>query len=112
MDQPINDMFPETLAAVEAAKKAQEEAAQKAQEEAAAAKKAAAKKPATPQQRVVRYGSVEIPIDDAALSLEEIRARIQETFPELTKARTEMTYDAKTGIIVPVVTAAKKGAGR
>ncbi len=103
-----NDMFPETLAEAEAAKKAQEEAE--------AAKKAAAKKlastPATPKQRQVRYGSVEIPIDDPQLTLEDIRARIVQTFPELTKSRTEMTYDPQTGIIVPVVTAAKKGAGR
>ncbi len=105
-----NDLFPDTLEEAEAAKKAQAEA--EAAKKDAEKKSAAAKTPATPKQRIVKYGSVEIPIDDPKLSTEDIRERIAQIFPELTKSRTEMTYDPQTGIIVPVVTAAKKGAGR
>lgn len=43
------------------------------------------------------------------LTLEQIRQQLEKTWPELTKKRTEMTYDKKKNIIVPIPRASKGG---
>jgi hypothetical protein len=48
-------------------------------------------------------------IEDRTMTLEQIRAMLEKDFPELRKGKTHMEYDEKTGIIVPVVKAAKAG---
>ncbi len=78
--------------------------------------KASASKAAEPavydQDRVVAYAGHQHVITDRTLSLEAIRQMLERDYPELSKDRCEMTYDAKTGIFVPVVKGARKGATR
>lgn len=62
--------------------------------------------------RMVFYAGHRIEIPDPKLSLEDIRAQLALQFPELAKDRTTMVTDPKTGDIIPVVTAAKKGGCR
>lgn len=64
------------------------------------------------KDRIVAYAGHQIPITDRTLSLEQVRHMLERSYPELSKDRCEMTYDAKTGIIVPVVKGARKGAPR
>jgi len=67
------------------------------------------KKDVADKTRYVFYcGKKEI-IEDRMLTLEDIRANLEKDFPELRKGKTVMDYDEKTGIIVPVVKAARAG---
>lgn len=59
--------------------------------------------------RIVCYAGHKIFIEDRTLSLEEIRKQLEKEFPELSKGRTEMAYDDKTGIVVPIIKAKKNG---
>lgn len=73
-------------------------------------KNPAASEPAVyDRDRVVAYAGHQHPITDRTLSLEQIRALLEREYPELSKERCEMLYDAKTGVIVPVVKGARKG---
>lgn len=62
------------------------------------------------KDRIVAYAGHQHVITDRTLSLEQIRQMLERSYPELSKDRCEMTYDAKTGIVVPVVKGARKGA--
>lgn len=58
------------------------------------------------------YGKQHI-ITDRSLSLDQIRKWLQKKYyPELSKDRTEMEYDKKTGHIYPRIKSAKRGSGR
>jgi hypothetical protein len=59
--------------------------------------------------RIVCYAGHKIYIEDRTLSLENVRKKLEKDFPELSKNRTEMVYDDKTGIVVPVIKAKKNG---
>ena len=78
-----------------------------------AKKPAPGRKPDEPEEydkdRVVAYAGHKHLITDRKLSLEEIRKMLEKDYPELSKDRCEMTYDDKTGIIVPVVKGSRKG---
>lgn len=67
------------------------------------------RKPVADKTRIVCYAGHKIIVEDRYLTLEDIRKKLERDFPELSKERTEMVYDEKTGIIVPVIKAAKKG---
>jgi hypothetical protein len=67
------------------------------------------KKEKVDKTRIVCYAGHKIYIEDRTLSLEDIRKQLEKDFPELTKKRTTMEYDEKTGIIVPVIKAKKNG---
>lgn len=56
----------------------------------------------------VCYAGHKIIIDES-ITLEEVRKRLEGTFPELTSKRTEMTYDKKKAMIVPIIKASKGG---
>ncbi len=71
---------------------------------------APAEPPVYDRDRTVAYAGHQHPITDRTLSLDQIRALLEREYPELSKDRCEMLYDAKTGIIVPVVKGARKGA--
>lgn len=62
------------------------------------------------KDRIVAYAGHQHVITDRTLSLEQIRQMLERSYPELSKDRCDMTYDPKTGIIVPVVKGARKGA--
>jgi PRTRC genetic system protein A len=91
-------------------------------EEKKSAKKSAARAKATVKpteepepdvydiDRVVYYAGHRLEVPSRTMKLEEVRAWLEETFPELTKERTEMVYDKNTGHIVPVLKGHKKGA--
>ncbi|MDK8193049.1 hypothetical protein QP794_23445 [Paenibacillus sp. UMB7766-LJ446] len=53
------------------------------------------------------FSSDQIPL----LTLEDVRKRLEKDFPEMSKQRTNMDYDAKKNIIVPVIAKGKKGSG-
>lgn len=77
-----------------------------------AAPRAQDKEPAVyDKDRMVAYAGHQLPITDRTLSLEQIRQLLEPQYPELSKDRCDMTYDNKTGIIVPVVKGARKGGG-
>lgn len=59
--------------------------------------------------RIVCYAGHKIFIENRNLSLEQIRKQLEKEFPELSKGRTEMVYDDKTGIVVPIIKAKKNG---
>ena len=61
------------------------------------------------KDRVVAYAGRQHPITDRKLSLEEVRRMLERQYPELSKDRCEMTYNEKTGLIVPVVKGSRKG---
>ena len=61
------------------------------------------------KDRIVAYAGHQHVITDRTLSLEQIRKMLERDYPELSKDRCEMTYDTKTGIVVPVVKGARKG---
>lgn len=63
------------------------------------------------KDRVVAYAGHTHPVTDRTLSLEAIRQMLERDYPELSKDRCEMIYDAKSGIVVPVVKGSRKGAG-
>ncbi len=65
--------------------------------------------PVYDRDRTVAYAGHQHPITDRTLSLEQVRALLEREYPELSKDRCEMLYDAKTGVIVPVVKGARKG---
>lgn len=48
---------------------------------------------------VVCYAGQKIPVTDPSLTLEQIRARLQKDFPELTKDNTDMQFDEKNSIV-------------
>lgn len=60
--------------------------------------------------RVVYYAGHRLEVPSRTMKLEDVRAWLEQTFPELTKERTEMVYDKNTGHIVPVLKGHKKGA--
>jgi PRTRC genetic system protein A len=60
--------------------------------------------------RVVYYAGHRLEVPSRTMKLEDVRAWLEQTFPELTKERTEMVYDKETGHIVPVLKGHKKGA--
>jgi len=87
--------------------------------------KPVATKPATPPKakeapepdvyeidRVVYYAGHRLDVPSRTMKLETVRAWLEEQFPELTKERCELVYDAENGHIVPVLKAHKKGAER
>ncbi len=59
--------------------------------------------------RTVAYAGHRHEVTDRTLSLEQVRQVLERDYPELSKDRCEMTYDDKTGIIVPVVKGSRKG---
>lgn len=61
------------------------------------------------KDRIVYYAGHRIAIPDRTLSLEAIRQQLELEYPELSASRTLMQYDDTTGMVVPIVTAAKKG---
>ncbi len=63
------------------------------------------------KDRVVAYAGHQHIITDRTLTLEQIRQMMERLYPELSKDRCEMTYNAKTGLIVPIVKGSRKGAG-
>lgn len=67
------------------------------------------KKEVVNKTRYVFYCGRKKIIEDRTLTLEDIRADLEKDFPELRKGKTNMDYDEKTGIIVPVVKAARAG---
>jgi PRTRC genetic system protein A len=65
--------------------------------------------------RIIRYAGETIILDEPEQmnwELEQIRQYLEETlgYPELTKDRTEMIYDKKKDIVIPVIKARKAGA--
>lgn len=62
------------------------------------------------KDRVVAYAGHQHLITDRTLTLEQIRQMMERLYPELSKDRCEMTYNAKTGLIVPIVKGSRKGA--
>lgn len=78
-----------------------------------------AKSSATPAQdaepeeydrdRLVYYAGHRMEVPSRTMKLEAVRAWLEETFPELSKERTEMLYDKETGHIIPVLRGHKKG---
>jgi hypothetical protein len=62
------------------------------------------------RDRIVAYAGHQHVITDRTLSLEQIRQMLERSYPELSKDRCDMTYDANTGLIVPVVKGARTGA--
>ncbi len=63
-----------------------------------------------PIDRVVFYAGHRMAVPSRTMKKEEVRAWLEETFPELSKENTEMIYDEKTGHLVPVLKGHKKGA--
>ena len=63
-----------------------------------------------PIDRVVFYAGHRMDVPSRTMKKEEIRAWLEDTFPELSAERTEMVYDEKTGHLIPVLKAHKKGA--
>lgn len=61
------------------------------------------------KDRIVAYAGHQHVVTDRTLSLEQIRQVLERDFPELSKDRCEMTYNATTGIVVPVVKGSRKG---
>lgn len=75
-------------------------------------KKPEEKLPANGIRFVRLYGNT-IVIEDKSFSLDDIRKQIAKTYPEfMDKSKVEMDYDPKTGIIVPIRKAGKKGASQ
>ncbi|WP_258111086.1 Mov34/MPN/PAD-1 family protein [Alicyclobacillus sp. SP_1] len=62
--------------------------------------------------RVVYYAGHRLDVPSRTMKLEAVRAWLAEQFPELTKERCELVYDAENGHIVPVLKAHKKGTDR
>jgi len=60
--------------------------------------------------RVVYYAGHHHEVPSRTMKLEEVRAWLEETYPELTKDRTELVYDKTNGHIIPVLKGHKKGA--
>lgn len=60
--------------------------------------------------RVVYYAGHRLDVPSRTMKLEDVRAWLEETFPELTKERVELVYDKETGHVVPVLKGHKKGA--
>lgn len=94
------------------------EVAQPAQHAKKAAKGTSAAKEAQevepdeyPIDRTVYYAGRRLAVPDRAWKKEDVRAWLEEQFPELRKENTEMVYDDKTGALIPVIKAHKKGAG-
>ncbi len=83
---------------------------------AATRSKATPGKPEEPEpdeyeiDRVVFYAGHRIEVPSRTMKLEEVRVMLEETFPELSKERTDMVYDKETGRIIPVLKGHKKGA--
>lgn len=80
------------------------------------AKPSAATKPVTESEpdeydrdRLVFYAGRRLEVPGRTMKLEDVRAWLEETFPELSKERTEMLYDPETGHVVPVIRGHKKG---
>ncbi len=63
-----------------------------------------------PVDRVVFYAGHRMNVPARTMKKEDVRAWLEETFPELSAERTEMVYDEKTGHLIPVLKAHKKGA--
>lgn len=61
------------------------------------------------RDRLVYYAGHRMEVPSRTVKLEAVRAWLEETFPELTKERTEMLYDKETGHIIPVLRGHKKG---
>jgi len=78
-----------------------------------------AKSSATPAQevepeeydrdRLVYYAGHRMEVPSRTMKLEAVRAWLEETFPELSKERTEMLYDKETGHFIPMLRGHKKG---
>ena len=63
-----------------------------------------------PVDRTVYYAGHRLPVPSRTMKKEDVRVWLEEQFPELRKDNTEMIYDDKTGALIPVVKAHKKGA--
>lgn len=61
------------------------------------------------KDRVARYAGQAIPVPTREMSLEQVREMLEETFPELSRERTEMLYDEEKGLVIPVLKAHRKG---
>lgn len=61
------------------------------------------------QEYMIYYAGHRVPVPQNNMTLESVRQFLEMDFPELSKARTEMTIDTKEKQIVPVVKGAKKG---
>jgi len=46
----------------------------------------------------------------AVLEMEDVRKRLEQDYPEMSKTRTKMEWDEKKGLIIPIITGGKKGA--
>ena len=63
-----------------------------------------------PVDRMVYYAGHRLPVPSRTMKKEDVRVWLENQFPELRKDNTEMIYDDKTGALIPVVKAHKKGA--
>ena len=63
-----------------------------------------------PIDRTVFYAGHRLAVPGRTMKKEDVRAWLEEQFPELRKDNTEMVYDEKTGALIPVIKAHKKGA--
>ncbi|MHB1702294.1 MAG: hypothetical protein ACYCSN_19610 [Acidobacteriaceae bacterium] len=63
-----------------------------------------------PVDRTVYYAGHRLPVPSRTMKKEDVRVWLEDQFPELRKDNTEMIYDDKTGALIPVVKAHKKGA--
>lgn len=61
------------------------------------------------KDRIARYAGQAIEVPTREMKLEDVRAMLEETFPELSKERTEMLYDEEKGLVIPVLKGHRKG---
>lgn len=59
--------------------------------------------------RTVYYAGHRLAVPSRTMKKEDVRAWLEEQFPELRQENTEMVYDEKTGVLIPVLKAHTKG---
>lgn len=94
----------------------QQEIGKQSREKAQAAAMKAQGKQEEPEEydkdRVVYYAGHQIAVPSRRMRLEEVRIMIEDQFPELSKANTDMIYDEEKGAVIPVLKGHRKGAKR
>lgn len=61
------------------------------------------------RDRIVYYAGHRVEVPTREMKLEQVREMLEQTFPELSKERTDMVYDKESGYITPVLKGHRKG---